>query len=354
MIERFIASLELFWVSYATGWLAALTLALVGVFVVARGQAFIGAAAAQASTLGVAVALWLGALAGAAAHTHATAAPVKVDTAPRESADPARAKADADLDEFMRIERIGPPARKVVDLTEPDVIPPPPQPTPAQVVLASDIFQSVLAVIGAVLAVLATLRAGRGGAAGREAAAAWVFLFGGGMAVLLLTHSPHGMEEVQRLLASSLIGARTTDLAIFAALAVVGGVIAATRAGPLVLLAMDPQAAKVCGLRTGLWSALVYGWLGLCLGLAIAATGALYTFGCLVLPALVARQLCREVRPMLWVAPLVALLCAMAGAMLANYYDYPPAQVTVALAALVLGPAWVWRQVRRRQSPAIS
>jgi zinc transport system permease protein len=61
----------------------------------------------------------------------------------------------------------------------------------------------------------------------------------------------------------------------------------------------------------------------------------LYTFGCLVLPALVAKNVCREVRPMFVVAPVIAVGVATVGFVLANHYDDPPAQMTVALLCLL-------------------
>jgi ABC-type Mn2+/Zn2+ transport system permease subunit len=67
----------------------------------------------------------------------------------------------------------------------------------------------------------------------------------------------------------------------------------------------------------------------------------------LVLPALVAKNLCREVRPMFVVAPLVAICTAAIGFVLANHYDDPPAQMSVALLCLLLAIAWLVRRVRR-------
>jgi ABC-type Mn2+/Zn2+ transport system permease subunit len=57
----------------------------------------------------------------------------------------------------------------------------------------------------------------------------------------------------------------------------------------------------------------------------------LYTFGCLVLPPLLAKRLCREVRSMFLVAPLMSLAMGVPGFVLANHLDSPPAQMTVAL-----------------------
>jgi ABC-type Mn2+/Zn2+ transport system permease subunit len=81
-------------------------------------------------------------------------------------------------------------------------------------------------------------------------------------------------------------------------------------------------------------------------GVSIRASGMLYTFGFLVLPALVAKNLVREVRSMFLVAPAVALVAAAAAFMAANHYDFPPAQLTVTVLALMLPVAWGVKRLR--------
>jgi ABC-type Mn2+/Zn2+ transport system permease subunit len=87
-------------------------------------------------------------------------------------------------------------------------------------------------------------------------------------------------------------------------------------------------------------------WLGVCVGFAMRVSGMLYSFGCLVLPALVARRLVREARSVLWAAPAVALATAVPGLVLAHFADVPPAQMTVALLCGVLGLAWILQSRR--------
>jgi ABC-type Mn2+/Zn2+ transport system permease subunit len=72
----------------------------------------------------------------------------------------------------------------------------------------------------------------------------------------------------------------------------------------------------------------------------------LYTFGLLVLPALVAKNLCRELQAMFLVTPLVALVTASVGFVLANHYDLPPAQMTIAVLGMSLVGAWMVRRAR--------
>jgi hypothetical protein len=59
MIEEFIRSWPLFQNTWLAGWTIRYSSPLVGVLVVARDQVFIGAAVSEASTLGVAVGMWL-------------------------------------------------------------------------------------------------------------------------------------------------------------------------------------------------------------------------------------------------------------------------------------------------------
>jgi ABC-type Mn2+/Zn2+ transport system permease subunit len=180
-----------------------------------------------------------------------------------------------------------------------------------------------------------------------ESLTGWVFLTSTCFAVLLLAHSPHGMDEINRLLASTIIGADFGDVAIFgAALGIVAAAIARWHA-PLRLVLMDREMASAVGVRVDTWDRALAAALGAAIGLAILVSGVIYSFGCLVLPALVAKNLCREVGQMFLVSPLVALAAAVAGFVLANAYDLPPGQAAVALLSVALVGAWIVRALRR-------
>jgi ABC-type Mn2+/Zn2+ transport system permease subunit len=197
-------------------------------------------------------------------------------------------------------------------------------------------FQSVMAVAASVLAAVVTTRRGDGEAPSHEALTGWVYLLGASAAILVVAKSPHGLEEVHRVLFSSIIGASDGDVLRFAVLAAVTIGVVAARSRELVLVSIDPAMGAAVGLRVRAWSTAVSVWLGLVVGLAINLAGVIYAFGCLVLPALVARNVCREVQPMFVVAPAVGVGAAVAGFVVANAHDYPPAQMTVALLCALL------------------
>ena len=293
-ITSFITSWDLFHNSYLVGWLVGLLLALVGVVVVARDQVFIGAAVSQASTLGIALALYA-----------SSVFPVHRDSC---------LSHDSSW-------------------------------------LCCDSFQVVMAVLFSVLAALVTSRADRAKRESHEAITGWVFLISASLSVLVVAHSPHGLEEIRRIHSSSIIGATAADVGVFAILLAVTVLFLAVAGRRLLLFVMDPSMAAAVGMNVGRWAVVESVWLGLVVGLSIRVSGMLFTFGSLVLPALVAKNVCREVRPMFLIAPLVALVANSVGFVLANRYDFPPAQMNVALASVLLLVAWLHRSLRYRAWP---
>lgn len=276
MIAEFLESWALFRVTYLTGWLIAFQLALVGVWVVARNQIFLGVAVAQASTLGVALALWAGSLGAAAGLAW----------------------------------------------------------------LQSDWIAAGLAVGASIATAVLTARVPTAGRESAEAVTGWVYLLAASLPVLLLARDPHGLEEVHHLIFSTLLGASRHDLTVFAALAVVSMLLVASFRDRLLLFALDPEMAAALGQRRRLWNAAVAVWLGLTVGLSIRVSGTLYTFGCLVLPALIAKHWLREIRPLLVVAPGISLVASIAGGIGAHHWDVPPAHATVALLCGGLLVSW--------------
>jgi ABC-type Mn2+/Zn2+ transport system permease subunit len=283
VIDSFLASWPLFHDVYISGALIAMLLSLVGIAVVARDQIFLGAAVSQASLLGIAVGIWIDGM------TIGTAW------------------------EWM----------------------------------ASDTTHSVMGGVFAVTGSLAVAAASSKLRETREALTGWLFLAGSSLSVLIVANSPHGMAEVNRLLSSTIIGAGDFDVAIFVTLLAVTVAVLALRLRPLMLLLTDAQTAQALGIAVARWDHALAVWLGLSVAWSIHVSGMIFTFGCLVLPGLIAKSLVREVRSLFFVAPLVALVTAVVAFVVANDRDLPPGQVTVALLCAVQVVAW---SVRNRRS----
>jgi zinc transport system permease protein len=270
MIAEFIESWPLFSSTYISALLIGLSLSLMGVVVVARGNVFVAAAVAQASMLGVALSLFF---------------------------------------------RLGQP-----------------------------VLVAVVCSVGASL--LVARKHQEGGDSTSEEMTGWIFLASGSLSVLLLARMPYGMKEIQSLFSSSIIGAGSADIIVFGALVVLFVMFLLLRLRRLTLYLSDPVMAAAVGANIFLWSIAIASFLGLTTGLAIRSSGMLFTFGCMVLPAQMAKNLCRDIPGMFMVAPLLAFVCVLLGLIFGNYFDLPPAQTVVALMSFMLLLTWGFRSVR--------
>src|SRR5690606_10671390 len=155
--------------------------------------------------------------------------------------------------------------------------------------------------------------------------------------------SPFGLDEVHRLLASSLIGATPLDVEILAVLLAVTLALVAAQRNRLLLIAVDPACASAAGVRVRAWSVGLAVWFAIVAGLSIRTAGLLYAFGCLILPVLAARQLAREMRTLFWLSPALALACAVPGFLCAHAWDYPAAHLAILFQAALLALLWTAR-----------
>jgi ABC-type Mn2+/Zn2+ transport system permease subunit len=277
MITNFLLSWPLFHNAYISGWLIGILLSLIGVLVVARDQIFIGAAVSQAATMGIAIGMVVG-----SALTN-------------------------DEQSWIR----------------------------------SHIFHGIMGGLLAILAALFTTRGSKtAGHESHEAITGWVFLVSVSGSVLLLAHSPHGLEEVNHILSSTIVGATATDVWLFAALTLITAVTLILWYQPTLLVVLDPEMARAVGVPVGRWNAALSIWLGIAIGFSIHVSGVVYAFACLVLPALIAKNLGQEIRTMFFLAPLVSFSTGLVAFVLANHYDFPPGQMATACLCFFLAVAW--------------
>lgn len=283
MIAEFLSSWPLFHNAYLSGWLISILLSLLGVLVVARDQIFIGAAVSQASALGVAVGMVTGSW--------------------------------LTLDE--------------------------------QSWWRSHVFYGLMGGVFSIAAALFTSHSHNApGRDSHEAVTGWIFLLSLSASVLLLSHSPHGLEEVHSLLTSTIIGAKSSDVWIFAILTLATIFTLLRYHRQALLVVIDPDMARAVGLRVDRWNTTFSIWLGSIVGFSIHVSGVVYAFACLVLPALIAKNLSREIRDMFLLSPLIALGVSILAFILANYYDYPPGQTATACLCFLLLTVWLLRFAR--------
>ncbi len=276
MLEKLALHWSLFGSGYLAGSLIAALMGLLGILVVSRNQIFLGAAMSQASTLGIASALFIAELVGSNSAAW----------------------------------------------------------------LTSDFFLSSTAVIGPALTVLLIRRS----FGNTEALTGLVFLLGSSLSMLLLSFSPHGLEEISRIQSSSLIGAKTSDAYLFCILLIISSVFVYRAFKSLVLALLDAEMAQTIGINCRRWEMLISIWLAVSIGLAIRVAGVTFVFGALVIPGMLGSRFARNPKQLFLFAPLIAFSVAASSFLVANLVDLPPGQLSTALLsiamllALLIGP----------------
>ncbi|HEX5054008.1 MAG TPA: metal ABC transporter permease [Planctomycetota bacterium] len=218
----------------------------------------------------------------------------------------------------------------------------------------SETFALLLAAGAGSLTAVVAMRALSTTGSQLEARSVWVFLGGASLSVLLTSKQPHGLEEVQRLTLSSLLGASPFDV-WFAAGLLVATLLAVCRWRRGILLwAIDPVTTQVHGGSLLVYDLAVGIGVGVATGFAIHSTGLLFAFGLTVLPVLLARSVARSLAAMLWLAPLLGSLVTAAALVLAHVGDLPPGQVAVGGLVLLLAvPALLGGILRRATAVAM-
>lgn len=180
-----------------------------------------------------------------------------------------------------------------------------------------------------------------------EARSVWLFLAGSSLSMLVASGDPHGLEDVKQLTLSSLLGASAMD--VWLAGGALGLTLLAVRVfGNRVLLwASDPVTAQVHGCPLLAYDLAVGGWLGICTGFALHATGLLFAFGLTVLPVLTVRELARSLRAVIWSAPLLGVVATAGGLVAAHVGDLPPGQAAVGGLVLLMPVAALGGWLRR-------
>ena len=268
---------------FHSGWLIAILLSLVGVLIVTRNQIFIGAAITQTSTFGIAIALYI---LGLDAMSDATG----------------QAKQD--------------------------------------LILKYSIISATVCTIWAFVSKTGTLSFLRKlklsvavsketSKKYREDITGWLFLLSSAGAIVLLSNSPLGKEEIDKLIFSTIIGADSADVQLLLYLVIVTLVLLFIFLDKITLVFTDRDYAvsiKLPATRFEFFFAIL---AGVVLGTCLKISGTLYSFGCLILPVLIAANLCKSIRLLFVLSPIIALLFAFLGFASGNFYDIPQTQLTV-------------------------
>jgi zinc/manganese transport system permease protein len=202
-------------------------------------------------------------------------------------------------------------------------------------VVAIALFSLAFTFAGAALFSLARMR---GEKVPQEAFIGIMYATASAAAILILSKSPTGGEELRQMLVGDILlvsGRALVNIAIIYSLVGIFQVVCRTR---FFAISLDSEAAAREGINVRLWDFLFYMTLGVLVTQSVAIAGVLLVFSYLVIPAVIGQMWCASIGRRLGVGWAVAILGSVGGILWSFYSDYPtgPAVVISLSACLVV------------------
>lgn len=169
----------------------------------------------------------------------------------------------------------------------------------------------------------------------REARIGICIAAAGALAILLVSTSAHGMDEIRALMSHDPLFVRHDDLniLILSMIPALGILILFFRR--FLIVGHDREMAISVGVNALHWDVLFYLLLGLAVAMAIHLSGVLFAIGYLVLPGAAALGLGRSPWQIFIYATLIGFLSSFSGFVISVQYDTPPGPTTVTVAFAV-------------------
>lgn len=176
-----------------------------------------------------------------------------------------------------------------------------------------------------------------------EAWVASLYVLGAALAVLALSKDPHGEAHALNLFFGNVLSLGPEEvLEAGGALALVAAALGAWF-HRWVWLFLDPIGASVAGIRTGRWTAAFLSVFAGAMVVSIHLFGVLLAFAYLLLPAVAGLLLCRTLRGLFVVVPLLTTGVVLSGIYLSFLWDFPTGPFIAAELATAALAAGGWR-----------
>ena len=207
-------------------------------------------------------------------------------------------------------------------------------------VLAVALFSLAFTFAGAALFALARMR---GEKVPQEAFIGVVYAAASAAAILILSKSPTGGEELRQMLIGDILLVSTQTLVNVAVVYSLVGILHVVFRSRFFAISLDSETAAREGVNVRLWDFLFYMTLGVLVTQSVSIAGVLLVFSYLVIPAVIGQMWSTSIGTRLLVGWAVAILGSVAGILWSFYSDYPtgPA-VVISLAACLVVSAMVY------------
>jgi zinc/manganese transport system permease protein len=211
-------------------------------------------------------------------------------------------------------------------------------PHDAEDTLAVALFSLAFTFVGAGIFSISRMRGDR---VPQEAFIGIVYAAASAAAVLILSQSPTGGEELREMLVGDILLVPMSTIATDALLYSAIGVFHLVFWRRLFRISVDAEAARRSGINVGIWDLLFYMTFGVLVTRSVDIAGVLLVFSYLVIPAVIAQKWADGIPARLLLGWTTAILASIGGILWSFYSDYPtgPTIVMTLAAFLVLSSA---------------
>jgi zinc/manganese transport system permease protein len=196
------------------------------------------------------------------------------------------------------------------------------------------LFSLAFTFVGAVAFSIARMRKEK---VPQEAFIGIIYAAASALAILLLSKSASGGEELKHMLVGDILLVSKTTVWHVGLLYAVIGVFHFIFRKKFLAISLDPDAAEASGINIRFWDILFYMSFGIVITKSVGIAGVLLVFSYLVVPAVVAQMWFDSVRSRLFMGWAVALIASILGILWSFHSDYPtgPAIVVTLFLSLI-------------------
>jgi zinc/manganese transport system permease protein len=155
-------------------------------------------------------------------------------------------------------------------------------------------------------------------------------------AILILSKSATGGEELKHMLTGDLLLVSLKTVGQTAVLYAVLGVFHILFRKKFLSISLDPEGARASGINIHLWDLLFYMSFGMVITRSVSIVGVLLVFSYLIVPAVIAQMWNNTLKGRLLIGWLVAVVASTLGILWSFYSDYPTGPAIVVMLAVFL------------------
>ena len=190
----------------------------------------------------------------------------------------------------------------------------------------------------AILALAFLERRGRGQPEGRLGTA---YVVAAALSILLLSKNPYGEIGWLDMMKGEVITISNFDLGLTAATLTLVIAVLGLFHKEFLLVSFDREMAIILSKNVIFWDVLLYLLIGLTVSMAVLSVGPLIAFGFLLIPALTAHQIARNMCQFTVLAPLIGGVTAFFGFCIAYKLDLPVGPTDVVLLGALYAVTWI-------------